>query len=321
MDKITQNDYQSKYLQEDHPVIIKVEVARALNSDRQAYFLQQVKYWINTNKRKPKNQQYFHDGRWWMYNTLEEWQMQFPWLSIMTIRRIINELKLRGLLLTGNYNTKKYDKTIWYSIDELKLDELIDEHMTVCSKRTKACVQNEQMDLVKMNTPIPETITETSRESTPRPEKAPARSLDLSKEEKPQSEVNQAIGYYLELFEKATGEIAIITTGKDHKLIKTILTTYGIEKTLQLLDAYFETADNFVIERGYSLGLFKANLNGLLVKHREQQAERKRRAAQEEEQREWAERMRQQEALPEAEKQRQREETQEKVKAIKAGLI
>jgi hypothetical protein len=121
-------------------------------------------------------------------------------------------------------------------------------------------------------------------EST-QPEKAPARALDSSKEEKPQSEVNQAIGYYLELFEKATGEKAIITKGKDHQLIKTILTTYGIEKTLQLLDAYFETADNFVIERGYSLGIFRSNLTSLLVKYKEQQEIKKKEAAQEEEQR------------------------------------
>jgi hypothetical protein len=122
-------------------------------------------------------------------------------------------------------------------------------------------------------------------ESTPQPQKAPALALDSSKEEKPQSEVNQAIGHYLELFEKATGEKAIITTGKDHQLIKTILTTYGIEKTLALLDAYFETADNFVIERGYPLGIFRSNLTGLLVKYKEQQKIKKKEEAQKEEQR------------------------------------
>jgi hypothetical protein len=113
-------------------------------------------------------------------------------------------------------------------------------------------------------------------EST-QPQKAPALPQDnSSNENQPQSEVNQAIGHYLELFEAATGEKAIITKGKDHQLIKTILTTYGIEKTLALLDAYFETADDFVKERGYSLGLFKSNLTSLLVKYKEQEEIKKR---------------------------------------------
>jgi hypothetical protein len=125
-----------------------------------------------------------------------------------------------------------------------------------------------------------------NKESTTQPQKAPALALDnSSSKDQPQSEMNQAIGYYLELFEAATGEKAIITKGKDHQLIKTILTTYGIEKTLALLDAYFETADNFVIERGYPLGIFRSNLTGLLVKYKEQQKIKKKEEAQKEEQR------------------------------------
>jgi hypothetical protein len=153
-----------------------------------------------------------------------------------------------------------------------------------------------------------------NKESTTQPQKAPALALDnSSSKDQPQSEMNQAIGYYLELFEAATGEKAIITKGKDHQLIKTILTTYGIEKTLALLDAYFETADDFVRERGYSLGLFKSNLTSLLVKYKEQEADKKRRAAQDEANRKWAEQQRlrdeqiakeqaEWEALPEVEK-------------------
>jgi hypothetical protein len=149
------DEYKSKYLEDEHSIIIRMSIARALNSDRQAYFIQQVKYWIHTNKKKPRNTNYYNDGRWWMYNTLADWQEQFPWLSVSTIQRIIKELKLRGILITGNYNKKRYDKTVWYAIDERKLDEIIDEHMTVWSKRPYGSGQNDHMDLVKTTEPIP----------------------------------------------------------------------------------------------------------------------------------------------------------------------
>ncbi len=154
---------------------------------------------------------------------------------------------------------------------------------------------------------------DTKKESTPQPEKTPAPSLNSSNENQPQTEVNQAIGHYLELFEKTTGEAAIISRGKDHKNIKEIINQYGIEKTLSLLDAYFETADQFVADRGYSLGLFRSNISSLIVRYKEIEAANKRRAAKDAADRKWMEEQRlrdeqlakeraEWEALPEVEK-------------------
>jgi len=305
MENITHEVYQSKYLEEDHPIIIKRNIARALQSDRQAYFLQQVKYWIGVNMRKPKNQAYYNDGRWWMYNTLDEWHDQFPWLSVMTIRRIIDELKKNGLLITGNYNKKKYDKTVWYSIDERKLDELIDEHMTVCSKRTHGSVQNEHMDLVKKNTPIPEITQEINAESG-------ALNFENNKE------LKNLIVKWKELYNNLYG-ITPKVNNIEGKLIKDLLTEHGYRKTEILLTLYLEKATAKEKENGSPLLWINQAMNRLLTDLKKCEIKEGKHSAQvaAEQRREEAERLRDEqldkeraewESLPEAEKERIRAE-------------
>lgn len=76
--------------------------------------LQQVHYWL---KIKEKSQQDYIDGRYWVYNTYKQWQEQFPFFSLRTLRRTFTSLEKKGLLLVGNYNKAGFDKTKWYTID------------------------------------------------------------------------------------------------------------------------------------------------------------------------------------------------------------
>lgn len=76
--------------------------------------LQQVHYWL---KGKDQRQQDYKDGHYWVYNTYEHWQEQFPFWSIRTLKRIFTTLENSGLLLSANYNKTGFDKTKWYSID------------------------------------------------------------------------------------------------------------------------------------------------------------------------------------------------------------
>ena len=224
MKNITQSEYESKYLENEHPILIKPLIAAALNSDRQAYFIQQVKYWMNKNRDKGRN---YHDGHQWMFNTLEDWRAEFPWLSLMTIRRIVDTLKTKEILITGNYNKKKYDKTTWYSINERKLDEVIERYKSECSKRTKASVQNEQMDDTKKNAPIPETshrLKESVRQLASKP---PARANLESKK----GVVNELISCYMEDYKNRFGYNYPVSKGKDYAIIKKLLTDHGITVT------------------------------------------------------------------------------------------
>lgn len=133
-------------------------VAIGLN---EAIFIQQVHYWLKASKHE-------HDGRAWVYNTLDGWREQFPFWGLSTIRRTIDSLRKSGILLTGNYNQTTSDRTLWYSID---YDVLNNAQPSVDSDMPS--VQDEQMEVSKMNTPSVQNEqmligTETTTETTQR---------------------------------------------------------------------------------------------------------------------------------------------------------
>ncbi len=104
--------------------------------------------------------------------------------------------------------------------------------------------------------------TSTDEEQKPKPGAA----TEPDPEPKPKQELYEAIDYYIELFTAETGQKPHINPGKDHKLLKKIITSRGIDGTLELLEVYFKTADSWTIEKqGYSIGNFYANMNRLIV--------------------------------------------------------
>ncbi len=245
MDRITHDNYQSKYMDDEHPILIRIPIARALNSDRQAYFLQQVRYWITINKQKPRNRHYFHDGRWWMYNTLNDWHAQFPWLTVRTIQRIIKELKLRKILITGNYNKKRYDKTVWYSIDERKLDALIDEHMSVWTKSPHGYGQKVHMDMDKKSEPLPETYQQISAEAG----EPPAATLN-------NQNANTVVKAYIEQMRCMDKHPGHKTEQLVKKYNQSSLTAADVNQVLGKLKNWFKTADDYTVKKGYPFGYF-----------------------------------------------------------------
>lgn len=134
----------SKYLLDEHPLIVipKLAVAVGLN---EAIVLQQVNYWLNKSTK-------VFEGKKWTYNSYEDWQKQLPFWSISTLKRIFTGLEKDGLLVSGNFNKAKFDKTKWYTIDSVKL--------------TSRVCQVDTMESVNLNQPIPDTISDTSSDTS-----------------------------------------------------------------------------------------------------------------------------------------------------------
>lgn len=66
----------------------------------------------------------FQDGHLWVFHKLAAWhQSFFPWWSEKTVERTLDELRQDGLLVTGRYNTRRGDRTLWYRIDYDELDK------------------------------------------------------------------------------------------------------------------------------------------------------------------------------------------------------
>ena len=83
----------------------------------EALFIQQLHYWVDRSKN-------IIDGRQWVYNTMADWSKQFPFWSQKTLSRTISNLEKQKLVISGNYNQKGYDRTKWYTIDYLALEQL-----------------------------------------------------------------------------------------------------------------------------------------------------------------------------------------------------
>lgn len=108
----------SNLLIEESPLQVLPSLAKAIGLN-EAIFAQQLHYWLRGKSGKE------HDGKRWIYNTREEWQEQFSFWSLPQITRTTASLKEQGVLLTTNsLNKSRMDRTLWYSLDYGRLDEI-----------------------------------------------------------------------------------------------------------------------------------------------------------------------------------------------------
>ena len=144
-----------------------------------ALVLQQIHYWLQISKNS-------RDGHTWVYKTLEDWHKEFPFWSKSTLERIIRKLEEDQLIVVGNYNRLKMDRTKWYRVnyeaidllyaaDCLQNEELQNGEMTA-SKDTICELPSPQIDEIvvgNLTTPIPINYSKNTSENT---------SLDLQHE-------------------------------------------------------------------------------------------------------------------------------------------
>jgi hypothetical protein len=83
-----------------------------------AIFIQSLAHWTRRNAANNNN---YYEGRYWSYNTYEALTKIFPYWSKKQIERLTLKCINHGLMLKGNFNQKKYDKTCWYSLTDKAL--------------------------------------------------------------------------------------------------------------------------------------------------------------------------------------------------------
>ncbi|MDR6999693.1 DnaD domain protein [Neobacillus niacini] len=106
----------SKLLVYENLMIVSPSLANRIGLN-EAIVLQQLHYWVNKST-------HIIEGRKWIYNTYNDWQEQFSFWSLSTIKRVFRSLADQGFLLSGNWNKSKMDKTKWYTIDYERLEAL-----------------------------------------------------------------------------------------------------------------------------------------------------------------------------------------------------
>ena len=81
-------------------------------------------YWVVENMRNERN---FHDGRYWVFNSASALSEKFHYISRRTMNQKLQELEADGILISGNFNKNKFDRTKWYSFRD-EYAWLLDEH-------------------------------------------------------------------------------------------------------------------------------------------------------------------------------------------------
>jgi uncharacterized phage protein (TIGR02220 family) len=114
-------------------------------------------YWLTISKHKI-------EGKKWVFNTYEDWQEQFPFWWISTIRRTFYSLEKIGVVLSDNWNTLKLDKTKWYTIDYEQLIKLEQRCEQSTAQPEPAAVSERTPMQVSLNQAIPESTSEITTE-------------------------------------------------------------------------------------------------------------------------------------------------------------
>ncbi len=174
--------------QDQHLVLCFDPAIAEAASLNEAIVVNQMIYWLELTNERGERTAHLRDGVYWIYNTYEDWQRQFPFWSDSTIRRAIDKLEERGVVVsTDQYNQMPTDRTKWYRVVYDVLYSL---------------GQNDQVDLVKMTDSrdgqndqvLPETTPEnTPPETTPIIPLAPQPGDNLPPEEEEEDEYDEPV--------------------------------------------------------------------------------------------------------------------------------
>lgn len=77
-----------------------------------------ILYWVRKNRANNDN---FHEGRYWTYNSVDAFHRLMPYLTDNQIRRSLEKLEDAGFIVSGTFNKAGYDRTKWYST-EVQID-------------------------------------------------------------------------------------------------------------------------------------------------------------------------------------------------------
>jgi hypothetical protein len=95
----------------------------------EAVVIQNLFFWINKNVANDKN---FYDGRYWTYNSAKAFAKLFPYLNESKLFRILKSLQDDDIIIKGNYNKEKFDRTGWYTFTDngISILEKLDFHFS-----------------------------------------------------------------------------------------------------------------------------------------------------------------------------------------------
>src|SRR5699024_2487629 len=118
----------------------------------EAIILYDIRYWLDKHISNNTN---IEEGRYWVYDTYKELKKRHPYFSKAQIKRRIKNIVEDGILIVGEFNKSKWDKTNWYSIKEAVYSVSVEE--TKSSHRRDRIVTSSMYTNKDTNSKIVET--------------------------------------------------------------------------------------------------------------------------------------------------------------------
>lgn len=152
-----------KLLFDEQPLVIDKGLASLIGLN-EAIVLQQIHYWLEINKKANKN---FYEKKYWTYNTIEKWREEFPFWSADTVKRTLSRLRKMNVIITGNFNKMTTDRTLWYTIDYDRLEELYKTSGTVKTENRNTNEETEKKEIKNEEGKEPQTLENTKSAKCP----------------------------------------------------------------------------------------------------------------------------------------------------------
>lgn len=122
----------------------------------EAIMINNFQYWIIKNRANKTN---FYQNHYWTYNTIPALARLFPFWTPRQVRYTLDSLFNKGVLIRGNFNKTKYDKTTWYAFADESAFLPPEEENSGNSDVSK--LSDEKNNFV---TPIPDNIPDIKQE-------------------------------------------------------------------------------------------------------------------------------------------------------------
>lgn len=82
----------------------------------------------------------------------------------------------------------------------------------------------------------------------------------------PNPDIKLCFDYWAVMFNKKTGDKYIFDFGKDGAIFKNLLKILSKDEVFNLIDKFFNSEDKFISSAGYTIGVFKSQINKLKTK-------------------------------------------------------
>jgi|GEM_PF-1159558 len=132
----------------------------------EAILLKNIAFWCEKNEA---NKKHCYEYRYWTYNSVAAWKKLFPYMGEKKIRNALNNLIDKGLILKGNYNENRYDRTSWYALTDKAIGIYQGNKIHSPDKENPFAQKANGSD--QKGEPIPYSNTDIKTDNTPLPPK------------------------------------------------------------------------------------------------------------------------------------------------------